>query len=211
MQTNSRFNTSGLVILGLMTGILLLMAFTPLGYLNIGPFAITFNVIPVAICAIVLGPFGGAAAGSIFGLTSFLQCLGIGGVSVLGATLFNINPFFTIIVCFVPRFLDGLLIGYLFRAVRRRLNTSAACFATGFASAFLNTVLFMSALIALFGQTEYLQSMIGGRNILVFICAFVGVNALCEMAASTILTGAIGMALSRAHFVPASPHRAQTA
>lgn len=44
---NTTNNTSKLVILGLMTGILLLMAYTPLGYLNIGPLAITFNVIPV--------------------------------------------------------------------------------------------------------------------------------------------------------------------
>lgn len=42
---NTTNNTSKLVILGLMTGILLLMAYTPLGYLNIGPLAITFNVI----------------------------------------------------------------------------------------------------------------------------------------------------------------------
>lgn len=43
-----RFNTRQLTILGLLTGILLLMAYTPLGYLNIGPLAISFNVIPVA-------------------------------------------------------------------------------------------------------------------------------------------------------------------
>lgn len=68
---NTTNNTSKLVILGLMTGILLLMAYTPLGYLNIGPLAITFNVIPVAIAAITLGPAGGAAIGAVFGMTSF--------------------------------------------------------------------------------------------------------------------------------------------
>ena len=47
--------TMQLTILGLMAGVLLLMAYTPLGYLNIGPLAITFNMIPVAICAITLG------------------------------------------------------------------------------------------------------------------------------------------------------------
>ena len=43
-----KFTTSQLTILGLMAGILFLMAYTPLGYLNIGPLAVTFNVIPVA-------------------------------------------------------------------------------------------------------------------------------------------------------------------
>ena len=62
-----RFNTRQLTILGLLTGILLLMAYTPLGYLNIGPLAISFNVIPVALAAVTLGPAGGAAAGAVFG------------------------------------------------------------------------------------------------------------------------------------------------
>ena len=95
MKTNSRkpfFTTTQLVILGLMSAILLLMAYTPLGYLNIGPLAITFNVIPVAVSAIALGPVGGLAAGAVFGLTSFLQCIGVGGTSAMGAILFNINP-----------------------------------------------------------------------------------------------------------------------
>lgn len=91
MKTQTK--TTQLTILGLMTAVLLLMAYTPLGYLNIGPLAITFNVIPVAICAITLGPAGGAAAGAVFGLTSFLQCIGVGGTSAMGAVLFEINPF----------------------------------------------------------------------------------------------------------------------
>jgi len=207
MNTNTKFNTSQLVILGLMTAILLLMAYTPLGYLNIGPLAITFNVIPVAIAAITLGPVGGAVTGSVFGLTSFLQCIGIGGTSAMGAILFGINPFLAFIQRFVPRFLDGLLLGYIFRGVRKTGNTSAACFVTGFCSAFLNTLFFMSALVLLFGNTEYMQGLIGGKNIILFICGFVGINAVCEMISSTIITGAIGIALYKAHFVPAPAPR----
>ena len=119
---NTTNNTSKLVILGLMTGILLLMAYTPLGYLNIGPLAITFNVIPVAIAAITLGPAGGAAIGAVFGMTSFLQCIGIGGSSAMGAMLFSINPFLAFVQRFVPRMLDGLLLGYIFQFVRRRTD-----------------------------------------------------------------------------------------
>ena len=57
---NKKFTTSQITLLGLMIAILLLMAYTPLGYLNIGPLAITFNIIPVAISAITMGPVGGA-------------------------------------------------------------------------------------------------------------------------------------------------------
>ena len=137
MKSN-KFTTSQLTILGLMSGILFLMAYTPLGYLNIGPLAVTFNVIPVAICAVVLGPTGGAVAGAVFGLTSFLQAMGIGGTSALGAALFQINPFLSAVQCFVPRILDGLLIGYIFRGMRRKTNVYVSCAVTGFFSAFLN-------------------------------------------------------------------------
>lgn len=202
METK-KFNTSQLVILGLMTAILLLMAYTPLGYLNIGPLAITFNVIPVAIAAITLGPVGGAIVGSVFGLTSFLQCIGVGGTSAMGAVLFGINPVLAFIQRFVPRFLDGLLLGYIFRGVRKVSNVSLACLVTGFCSAFLNTVFFMTALVLLFGGTEYMQGLMGGKNVIVFICSFVGINAVCEMISSTVITGAVGLALYKAHFVPA--------
>ena len=92
MKTKKKFTTSQLTVLGLMSGVLLLMAYTPLGYLNIGPLAISFNVIPVAVSAVVLGPAGGAVAGAIFGLTSFGQCIGIGGTSAMGAVFVRYQP-----------------------------------------------------------------------------------------------------------------------
>lgn len=197
MNTKTKVKTTQITMLGLMMAILLLMAYTPLGYLNIGPLAITFNVIPVAISAIILGPAGGAAAGAIFGLTSFLQCIGIGGQSVMGAALFNINPVLTIVQTIVPRVLDGLLLGYIYKGMRKRANTYISCAVTGFFSAFFNTAFFMTFLVLLFGHTSYLQDMIGGKNIIVFICAFVGINAVCEMLVSTAVTAAVGTPLSR--------------
>lgn len=205
-MTTTNTKTTQLVILGLMTGILLLMAYTPLGYLNIGPLAITFNMIPVAVCAIVLGPVGGGIAGAVFGLTSFLQAVGIGGVSVLGSALFGINPFFSVILCFVPRILDGILIAYIFRGIKKWQNTYAACAVTGFFAAFLNTVFFMTALVTLYGNTEYMQAMMGGKNVIVFICTFVGINAVFEMIASTLLTAVVGAALHRAKVIPMAVH-----
>lgn len=197
-----KISTKQLTVLGLMIAVLVLMSYTPLGYLNIGPLAITFNMIPVAIAAIACGPLGGAVLGAVFGLTSFGQCIGIGGVSAMGATLFSISPVLAFIQRFVPRFLDGWLLGYLFRWLRKvTKNTTLAGYITGFLSAFLNTVFFMVALVVLFGNTEYVKNLIGGRNIIVFICAFVGVNAICEMISATILTGVISVALKKARLI----------
>ena len=84
------------VLLGLLTAILFVMSYTPLGYLRIGGIEITFNVIPVAIASIALGTTGGMTVGAVFGLTSFLQC--VQGTSAFGATLLGINPIFTAIL-----------------------------------------------------------------------------------------------------------------
>ena len=186
-----------MTIMALMTAVLLIFACTPIGTIPIGPLSISLNMIPVAICAIAMGPAGGAAAGAIFGLLSFLQCFGIGIPSGMGIILVGINPFLAFIQRFVPRLLDGLLLGYIFRAVSKK-NVYVACAVTGFFSAFLNTVFFMTALVLLFGNTEYVQGLIAGRNIIVFICAFVGVNAVVEMVVATLITGAVGSALFRA-------------
>lgn len=201
---NNKFTTAQLTLLGLMIAILLVMSYTPLGYLNIGPLAISFNVIPVAISASVLGPVGGAVAGGVFGLTSFLQCIGVGGTSAMGVMLFSINPFLAFVQRFFPRLLDGICLGYIFRGVRKLSNTYVACAVTGFFSAFLNTLFFMSALVGLFGNTEYVQNLMGGHNVIIGCCLMVGINAVCEMVSSTIITGAVGAALSRAHLITAA-------
>ena len=60
----------------------------------------------------------------------------------------------------------------------------------------------MTALVLLFGSTEYVQGLIAGRNIIVFICAFVGVNAVVEMVVSTLVSGIVGSALFRAKILP---------
>ncbi|MCF0134608.1 MAG: ECF transporter S component [Blautia sp.] len=193
-------NTKKLTVMALMTAILFIFAFTPIGTIPIGPLAISLNMIPVAICAIVLGPAGGAAAGAIFGFLSFLQCFGIGIPSGMGMTLVAINPFLAFVQRFIPRLLDGFLLGFIFKMLKKK-SVSLACTVTGFCSAFLNTLFFMSALIILFGNTDYVQGLMGGKNVILFVCTFVGVNAVVEMIVATIITGAIGTALFKAHVV----------
>ena len=113
------FKPRELTLLGLLTALLIVMSATPLGYLNVGPLAITFNVIPVAIAAIALGPVGGAIIGAVFGITSFLQAMGIGGVSSMGVITFEISPFLTFIQRFVTRVLVGLLTGLIYNGLRK--------------------------------------------------------------------------------------------
>ena len=199
---NKSIDVRALAILGLMTALLILFSFTPIGTIPIGPLSITLNVIPLAIAAIALGPAGGLIMGCIFGLLSFLQCLGIGIPSGMGAMLFSIDPFLAFIQRFIPRALDGFLVGVVFRALEKKPGPRPACFVAGFCSAFLNTAFFMSALVLLFGHTEYVRGLMNGRSFLVFVCAFVGVNAVVEMLVCTVVSGFVGSALYHAKILP---------
>ncbi len=195
--------TRNLVIMGLMTAVLFLMAYTPLGYLKAGPLDITFNTIPVALSAVALGPLGGAIAGGVFGLTSFLQCF---GRSTLGTALFGINPALTLIQCIVPRILEGLCAGFICNFLRKKgANAFISSAITGFSAAFLNTLFYMSSLVILFGNTElirgYREKVAPGKNVFIFVCLFIGINAVVEWISTTALTGAVGAALSKAGLI----------
>ena len=129
--------------LGILIAILLLMAFTPVGYLKIGTMTITFLTIPVVVGAIVCGPGAGAILGTVFGLTSFYQCF---GMDPMGTALMQISLPRTFAFTVIPRLLMGLLVGLVFKAFRKR--TAAAYTVTAFCGPFFNTVLFMTVLIA---------------------------------------------------------------
>lgn len=192
-------STRNFVLLALLVAILIV-----LGYVNIpmpAGLSITFNMIPVAIAAIAMGPLGGAIVGGAFGIISFLQCFGICGFSGMGAALAGINPLLAFVQRFFPRLLDGFLLGYIYRLVKRAFNPYAGCAVTGFCAAFLNTLFFMTSLVWIFGNTDYMRNSMAGRGMLAYIVAAVGVNGLVEMLVSTIVTGAVGSALIGAHLI----------
>lgn len=198
---NKNFKPKDLTLMGLLTAVLLVMSFTPVGFLTIGPLAITLNMIPVAIGAVALGPKGGAILGAVFGITSFLQCIGIGGTSPMGVILFEINPVLAFVQRFLPRLIMGVLTAYIYKLVKKAMGAGVASYASGFFAAFLNTLLFMSLLVLLFGNTDYMQELMNGKNVIVFICTFVGINAVFEMIVSTVLTGVIVKALEKARLI----------
>lgn len=193
--------TKNLAVMSLLTALLIVLSMTPLGYLNIGPLAITFNVIPVAIAGIVLGPTGGAILGAVFGMTSFLQAMGIGGASAMGLICFEISPVLTFVHRVFSRILAGYLAGWIARLMSKRCHIAVSSAITGFAAAFFNTLFFMASLLLCFGHTEYIQGLIGGQNVLLFVCAFVGFNAVFEMIAGAVVSCALGSALYRAKLI----------
>lgn len=169
---------------------ILLMAFTPIGYLRMPGVEITFLMVPVVVGAIAIGPLAGAVLGGLFGLTSFFQCF---GMSVFGSTLLGINPVFTFIMCLVPRILAGLVPGLLFKLFRKKNILSLAV--ASLSGTLLNTVLFVVSFALFFSGSDFFRELQAGNNIFWFLCLFVGLNGLIEAAACGILGTAISKAV----------------
>lgn len=179
--------TSTMVTYALLIAIIVIMGFTPLGYLKVGAIEITFITIPVIIGAIIMGPACGAVLGATFGITSFIQCF---GMSPFGAALLGINPILTFILCIVPRTLMGWLCGIIFKTIKNKSGFLVA----SLSGALLNTIFFVLGLVLMFGRTEYITTMIdslGGGNLFAFLVAFVGINGLIEAVVCAVLGTAI--------------------
>lgn len=112
-----RRKTLALAQNAILTALIVLMAFTPIGYLPLGPVKMTFIMVPVAVGAITLGEKSGAFLGLVFGITSFIQCFGL---DLFGTTLFGINPVYTFIMCIVPRVLMGYLCGVITNSLQEK-------------------------------------------------------------------------------------------
>lgn len=192
-KTNAR--TMKMVQMALLTAIILLLAFTPIGFIKLpAGLSITIIGVPVIIGAITLGPAGGAVLGAVFGLSSFAQAFGL---ERFGTTLFHINPIGTFVTCMIPRVLMGWLTGLIFQALKRIDRTRFISYLiTSLAGSLLNTVLFMTSLMIFFYNNADFQNLIKGLNAAnVFILAvlMVGVNAIAEV----IVCGILGTAIAK--------------
>ena len=116
-------NTRRLTQLALLLALVLIMSYTPLGYLPVGPLTLSLLTIPVAIGAMLLGPAAGAVLGGAFGLTSFFNALR--GGSAMGSALFALNPLATFVMCFGARLAMGWLCGLVYPGISGR--SAAAC------------------------------------------------------------------------------------
>ena len=191
-----KIKTLQLVQVGVLMAILLIMSFTPLGYLKTAGVEISLLTIPVAISAMVVGPYAGAVLGLTFGLTSFYQCFGL---SAFGAALLNINPVYTFLVCVPTRMFMGYFTGVLFKLYKRFDKENIACyFLGGLTAALLNSLFFVSVLLICFWNNPYLQSFnTTGANVIVFFALFIGGQGLFEAFVTCLAGGVVSKAVAK--------------
>lgn len=123
--------TYELVLTALFTAIIVIMAFTPLGYIPLVVINATIIHIPVILGALFLGPKKGAFLGFVFGLTSFIN----NTFKAATASAFVFSPvlaynvagvsgiFKSIYICFVPRILVGVVPYFIYLLIRKALKS----------------------------------------------------------------------------------------
>ncbi len=187
-NAKKRNNIYKMVLIAMFIALMLVMNFTPLGYITVtGAFSITLMTIPVALGAACTGITGGTILGFVFGLTSFLQAFGIGFmIDPSAAPLFNENPFGYVVTCFVPRILTGFVAGLVFSLFEKKEKTDIWVF--GISSAIvpiINTLLFMSSYILFYSNTSF------GGAVMTVLLTILTINFLVELLVTTIAGTAI--------------------
>ncbi len=195
MVTKSSARTLFMVQLAILEAILLIMAFTPLGYLQTASgISISFLALPVAVGAVILGIKAGLILGFTFGLTSFIQCF---TGDAFGAALVQIQPFFTAIVCIVPRCLVGVVPALLFRGLQKIEKLDFVSYTLScLAASLTNTIGFLGLLILFFEGTDAMTAMGFSAGFLYILKVIGSLNGLLEAAIVTVLGTAICKALS---------------
>lgn len=174
----------------ILAALIILMTFTPIGYIPIGPVKMTLITLPVAVGSIVLGERSGLILGGVFGLTSFYTCF---GMDFVGMGLLSINPFLTFVMCVVPRVLCGYLPAVIYKAISKSgtKRTMVAIPVAGASVAIINTVLFLCSMWLFFGNS--LSEVVGVAidNIFALFALFAGTNGLIEIAVNIVVGTAI--------------------
>ncbi len=193
MKQNISTKTFKMAQMAILTALIFILGLTPIGFLKIAAIEITFLTVPVAIGGILLGPAAGAFLGGIFGLVSFIQCF---GMSAFGVALLAIDPLYTFILCVIPRLLMGYLTGVIAQGIKRIDKTSIFSFgAASLAAPLMNTIFFMTALILLFGKSDFIMGFRGDMALIQFIIVFVGLQGLVEAIVGVVLGFSISKAL----------------
>jgi len=183
--------------------LIILMTFTPIGYIPIGPVKMTLLTLPVAVGSIVLGTRSGLILGTLFGLTSFYTCFGLDAFGNILLNLdypavlispdihFSISPVLCAVMCIVPRFFCGFLPALIYKAISKNgtKNTMIAIPVAAASTAIINTVLFITSLWAFFNYS--LTELIGTNNLFTMFATIAGINGLIEIAVNIIVGTAI--------------------
>ncbi len=196
-----RHDTRWMVSVALMAAIVIVLANTPLGMIQLPIIKATTVHIPVIIGAILLGPGAGAILGAVFGICSLIS-------NTMAPTLlsFAFSPFMStsglpgalkaIWISVGCRILIGVAAGWLWKLwMRLKVNQSIGLLLTGFVGSMVNTVTVMGSIYLLFAQ-QYAQARdVGVTAVWGLIMGTVTASGIPEAIAAAVLVLALGKVL----------------
>ena len=171
METK-KHDTRWLVSVALMAAIIIVLANTPLGMIQLPIIKATTVHIPVIIGAILLGPSAGAMLGAVFGVCSLIS-------NTMAPTLlsFAFSPFMSttgipgalkaIWISVGCRVLIGVVAGWLWNFLQKmHVNNWIALPVVGFVGSMVNTISVMGSIYLLFAQ-QYAEAKAVAAAVLV--------------------------------------------
>ena len=196
-----KHDTRWLVSVALMAAIVIVLANTPLGMIQLPIIKATTVHIPVILGAILLGPGAGAILGAVFGICSLVS-------NTMAPTLlsFAFSPFLSttgipgalkaIWISVGCRILIGVAAGWLWVLFTKiKLNQFIALPIVGFVGSMVNTVTVMGSIYFLFAQQYAEAKEVAISAVFGLVMGTVMASGIPEAIAAAILVLAIGKVL----------------
>ena len=196
-----KHDTRWMVSVALMAAIVIVLANTPLGMIQLPIIKATTVHIPVILGAILLGPGAGAILGAIFGICSLVS-------NTMAPTLlsFAFSPFLSttgipgalkaIWISVGCRILIGVVAGWLWVLFTRiKLNQFIALPIVGFVGSMVNTVTVMGSIYFLFAQQYAEAKEVALTAVFGLVMGTVTASGIPEAIAAAILVLALGKVL----------------
>ena len=201
-KNKEKKGTRWMVSVALMAAIIIVLANTPLGMIQLPIIKATTVHIPVIIGAILFGPLAGAILGGVFGICSLVS-------NTMAPTLlsFAFSPFLAsnltgalkaIWISVGCRILIGVAAGWIWILFRKiKLNTYVALAITGFAGSMVNTIMVMGSIYFLLAQQYAEAKEVAVTAVFGLIMGTVTASGIPEALAAAVLVAVIGKVLMR--------------
>lgn len=196
-----KHDTRWMISVALMAAIVIVLANTPLGMIQLPIIKATTVHIPVILGAILLGPGAGAILGAVFGICSLVS-------NTMAPTLlsFAFSPFLSttgipgalkaIWISVGCRILIGVVAGRLWVLFTKiKLNQFIALPIVGFVGSMVNTVTVMGSIYFLFAQQYAEAKEVALTAVFGLVMGTVTASGIPEAIAAAILVLALGKVL----------------
>ena len=196
-----KHDTRWMVSVALMAALVIVLANTPLGMIQLPIIKATTVHIPVILGAILLGPGAGAILGAVFGICSLVS-------NTMAPTLlsFAFSPFLSttgipgalkaIWISVGCRILIGVAAGWLWVLFTKiKLNQFIALPIVGFVGSMVNTVTVMGSIYFLFAQQYAEAKEVALTAVFGLVMGTVTASGIPEAIAAAILVLALGKVL----------------